>query len=142
VAARAALVLRQVPGWLEPVLRPIWPDRISWDELVTQMDEAVRMPGVSNAWTMPIKGRIDMLTTGVGPGRHQGAGPGSRDHRADRPAPRGDHPADIRDPKRLRERVTSGNFLDIVPRRDDLARYGLTIDDLQSVIMSAIVART
>jgi Cu(I)/Ag(I) efflux system membrane protein CusA/SilA len=53
----------RVPEWMEPAVRPIWPDRISWDELVTQMDEAVRMPGVSNAWTMPIKGRIDMLPT-------------------------------------------------------------------------------
>ena len=53
------------PDWLKPVLRPIWPDRISWDELVDEMDRALRIPGVTNAWTMPIKARIDMLTTGV-----------------------------------------------------------------------------
>jgi len=53
------------PDFLKPVFRPIWPDRISWDELVTKMDGVVRFPGVTNAWTMPIKARIDMLTTGV-----------------------------------------------------------------------------
>ena len=42
-----------------------WPDRISYEELIAEMDRAVRTPGVTNAWTMPIKGRIDMLTTGV-----------------------------------------------------------------------------
>ena len=53
------------PDFLKPVLRPIWPDHISWDELVDEMDRALRIPGVTNAWTMPIKARIDMLTTGV-----------------------------------------------------------------------------
>ena len=46
-------------------LRHIWPDRISPDELVAEMDQAMQFPGVTNAWTMPIKARIDMLTTGV-----------------------------------------------------------------------------
>ena len=53
------------PDWLRGLLRPFWPDRLSWDELVDEMDHALRLPGVTNAWTMPIKARIDMLTTGV-----------------------------------------------------------------------------
>src|SRR5208337_3937143 len=53
------------PDWLKPVFRPVWPDHISWEELVDQMHRALQIPGVSNAWTMPIKARIDMLTTGV-----------------------------------------------------------------------------
>ena len=60
------LVLRtcaRVPPGL--VLRHIWPDRISWDELIAEMDQAMQIPGMTNAWTMPIKARIDMLTTGV-----------------------------------------------------------------------------
>ncbi|MCL5884971.1 MAG: efflux RND transporter permease subunit, partial [Deltaproteobacteria bacterium] len=51
------------PDFLKAVFRPIWPDHISWDELVAKMDGVVRFPGVTNAWTMPIKARIDMLTT-------------------------------------------------------------------------------
>src|SRR5512139_465305 len=55
----------RAPDWLKPVLRPIWPEHLSWEELVEQMDGALRIPGVTNAWTMPIKARVDMLTTGV-----------------------------------------------------------------------------
>src|SRR5678816_3304698 len=53
------------PAWLKPVLRPIWDDRISEAELRAEMDAALRLPGMSNAWTMPIKGRLDMLSTGI-----------------------------------------------------------------------------
>jgi Cu(I)/Ag(I) efflux system membrane protein CusA/SilA len=127
------------PDWLKPLLRPIWPDRISWEELVDKLDRALRIPGVTNAWTMPIKARIDMLTTGVrtpvgikvfgsdlGEIERIGAQleaivreiPGTRSVFA--------------------ERVTGGYFVDIVPRRDQLARYGLTIEQLQMTIMTAI----
>ena len=53
------------PEWLKPVFRPISPDTLSSEELVSRMNEALKLPGLSNAWTMPIKGRIDMLTTGI-----------------------------------------------------------------------------
>ncbi|HSB61669.1 MAG TPA: efflux RND transporter permease subunit, partial [Vicinamibacteria bacterium] len=54
------------PEWLKAlVLRRVWPDRISWEDLVDEMDRALQIPGTTNAWTMPIKNRIDMLTTGV-----------------------------------------------------------------------------
>ena len=54
------------PEWLKAaVLRHVWSDRISWEELVAEMDAATQIPGVTNAWTMPIKARIDMLTTGI-----------------------------------------------------------------------------
>ena len=56
----------RAPEWLQAlVLRRIWPDRLSWEELTAEMDAALKIPGTSNAWTMPIKARIDMLTTGV-----------------------------------------------------------------------------
>ena len=48
-----------------PLVRPFWPDRISHEELVAEMNRALAMPGFTNAWTMPIKARIDMLSTGV-----------------------------------------------------------------------------
>ena len=127
------------PNWLKPLFQPIWPDHISWDELVAEMDQVVRFPGVTNAWTMPIKARIDMLTTGVRTpigikvfgsdlneiqriGEHlEGILrkiPGTRSVFA--------------------ERVTGGYFVDFEPRREQLARFGLTIAQAQEVIMSAI----
>jgi len=127
------------PGFLKGFLRPLWPDRISWEELVEEMDQKLRIPGVTNAWTMPIKARTDMLTTGVRTpigikifgadlkeieklgGQLEGLMrqvPGTRSVYA--------------------ERVTGGYFLDFEPRRDQLARYGLTIADVQTVIMSAV----
>jgi Cu(I)/Ag(I) efflux system membrane protein CusA/SilA len=54
------------PGWLKGlVFSRIWPDRISYEELVDEMDRKLQIPGTTNAWTMPIKNRIDMLTTGI-----------------------------------------------------------------------------
>src|SRR3989339_287127 len=54
-----------LPGFIKAPLNFLWPERITWDELVSEMDLKLKLPGVVNAWTMPIKGRIDMLTTGV-----------------------------------------------------------------------------
>ena len=53
------------PEWIKPLCGRITPDRISTDQLVNEMNDALRFPGVSNAWTMPVKNRIDMLTTGI-----------------------------------------------------------------------------
>jgi Cu(I)/Ag(I) efflux system membrane protein CusA/SilA len=129
----------RAPEWLQAWLRGIWADRISWEDLVNQMDEALRLPGVSNAWTMPIKGRIDMLTTGVR------TPIGIKVMGADLPTIEriGQRIEQLlRDVPGTRsvfaERVAEGNFVDIVPRRDQLARYGLTIDQVQAVIVSAI----
>jgi Cu(I)/Ag(I) efflux system membrane protein CusA/SilA len=55
----------RAPEWLQRILRRVWPDRISQDELIDEMDRALKIPGTTNAWTMPIRNRIDMLTTGV-----------------------------------------------------------------------------
>ena len=66
VAARADLVLRLGAGVAEAASSGTSrSDRISTEELVNQLNEALQLPGVSNAWTMPIKARIDMLTTGI-----------------------------------------------------------------------------
>ena len=54
-----------LPAWLKPLFRNITADHISQEDLVAQLNEALKLPGLSNAWTMPIKGRIDMLTTGI-----------------------------------------------------------------------------
>src|SRR5579864_8037726 len=53
------------PNWLLPALSHITADHISEQQLVAEMDQALRIPGLSNSWTMPIRGRIDMLSTGI-----------------------------------------------------------------------------
>ncbi len=125
--------------WTKPAFRPFWPDHISWDELVDEMNRALASPGVTSAWTMPIKARIDMLTTGVrtpvgikvfGADLAEIERLGAEIEQAVRDVP-GTRSA-------YAERVAGGYFLDISPRRDQLARYGLVIDDLHMVIAAAI----
>lgn len=125
--------------WLKFLVRPIWPDHISWEELVAEMDKALQIPGVSNAWTMPIKARIDMLTTGI----RTPVGIkifGSDLKEIERIGL--DLEQAIRDIPGTRsvfaERVAGGYFVDFEPRRDQLARYGLTIAQIQMVITGAI----
>jgi Cu(I)/Ag(I) efflux system membrane protein CusA/SilA len=127
------------PDFLKVILRPVWPDTISWDELVARMDAKVRFPGVTNAWTMPIKARTDMLTTGVrtpvgikvyGNDLAEIQRVGERLEQVVRTVP-GTRSV-------FAERVTGGYFLDIEPKREQLARYGLTIAMLQDVVMGAV----
>ena len=112
---------------------------MTWDELVADMDKKLRLTGVVNAWTMPIKNRIDMLSTGIrtpigikifGPdlakieeiGKNIEASlqmiTGTRSVYA--------------------ERVMSGYYLDFELKREEIARYGLAVDEVQMVIESAI----
>ena len=62
------------PNWMKPLCRRIKADTISTDELVSEMDNSLHLPGVSNAWTMPIKNRIEMLTTGMRTKRYHDCG--------------------------------------------------------------------
>jgi len=127
------------PGWLKRLLRPIWPDHISWEELVDKMDRTLQIPGVTNAWTMPIKGRIDMLSTGVRtPIGVKIFGANLKEIERIGEQLEGILRAIPGTRSVFAERVTGGYFVDIVPRRDQLARYGLTISQMQDVIMSAI----
>jgi len=127
------------PELLASLLRPLWPDRISYEELVEEMDQALRIPGVTNAWTMPIKARIDMLSTGVrtpvgikifGPDLPTIERIGLELENLLRPLP-GTRSV-------YAERVTGGFFVDIVPRRERLGRYGLRVEDVQLVIAAAL----
>jgi Cu(I)/Ag(I) efflux system membrane protein CusA/SilA len=129
----------QWPRWLRPYMTHITPDHISTEELTAEMDRALQLPGVSNAWTMPIKNRIDMLTTGVRT-----------------PVGVKIYGADLAEIERLgkeiegvlpgvpgtrnvfAERVGGGYFLDFDLKRDQLARYGLSVDDAQMIVMNAI----
>ena len=127
------------PHWLLPALRRITPDHISTDALINNMDEALRLPGASNAWTMPVRNRIDMLTTGIrtpvgikifGADINAIEKIGTEIERA-LPAVHGTRNV-------FAERTGGGYFLDFDWNRDALARYGLTIEDAQGVLMSAV----
>jgi Cu(I)/Ag(I) efflux system membrane protein CusA/SilA len=116
-----------------------WRKGMTVDQLKNEMDEALTIPGVANLFTMPIKARIDMLSTGIrtpvgikvlGPRIEElekiglqienvlKTVPGTRNVYA--------------------ERLTTGYFLDINVKRDEAARYGLTVDDVQEVVQSTI----
>lgn len=131
------------PTFIQTPFRPIWPEHLSKEELIDEMDRAMRFPGVTNAWTMPIKGRIDMLTTGVrtpigikifGADLNQIEKIGVRLEGilSDLPGTRSVYA----------ERTTGGYFLDFKLKRDQLARYGLTIDEANMIIMTAIGGET
>lgn len=116
-----------------------WRPDMTIDKLISELDKALQLPGVSNAWTMPIKARIDMLSTGIRTpigikvfGRDLGEMenlaksiesvvknvPGTTSAYA--------------------ERITGGYYLNIEPDRMALARYGLAVGDMQDVISSAL----
>ncbi|PYQ48637.1 MAG: CusA/CzcA family heavy metal efflux RND transporter, partial [Acidobacteria bacterium] len=128
------------PEWFKAtVLRRVWPDHLSYEELVDEMDAAMKFPGTTNAWPMPIKNRIDMLTTGIRtPIGVKVFGPDLKKTEAV-----GEHVEEaLRRVKGTRsvfaERVAGGYFLDFDLRRESLARYGLTVADAQAAIMAAV----
>jgi Cu(I)/Ag(I) efflux system membrane protein CusA/SilA len=127
------------PDWMRPLLRTITDDHISKDQLVAEMNRALDIPGVSNSWTMPIRGRIEMLTTGIRTPvglKIQGADlaqiqqlgqqveavlrtvPGTRSVFA--------------------ERTVDGYFLDVDWNRQELAQNGLSIEDAQNALSTAV----
>ncbi len=133
---------KQMPQWSWPALRTIWPDHISTQELIYGpggLNEALQIPGVSNAWTMPIKARTDMLSTGIRTPlgiKVQGADLGQiQQIGAQIESALKNVPGTA---SAYAERTSGGFFLDFDLKRDQLARYGLTIDDAENVVTSAI----
>ena len=127
------------PGWLKSVLRPFWDDRISEAELRAEMDAALRLPGISNAWTMPIKGRLDMLSTGIR--TPIGIKISGADLEQIQKVAVATEAALSRVPGTrsvYAERVSEGFFLDFELKRDRLARYGLSIDDANAMVLTAV----
>jgi len=129
------------PRWLKPALRPVWPEDqpLTWDELTTEMNGKMQFPGWTNAWTMPIKTRVDMLTTGVRtPIGIKVFGTDLSD--IERVGVALEHlMAPIPGTRSvLYERNLGGLYLDIIPKPDELARHGLRFADVERVIESAI----
>jgi len=123
------------------VLKPEeeWREGLTWDGLIREMDEAIQFPGIPNSWTMPIKGRIDMLATGIrtpvgikifGPDLAELERLGKEVENAVAMVP-GTRSA-------VSERPLGGSYLNIEIDRDAAARYGVNIRDANMVIASAI----
>jgi len=126
------------------VLKPQdqWRPGMTPEKLVSEMDQAVKMPGIANGWTMPIRGRIDMLTTGIrtnvgikvlGPDLAEIQKLGEQIEIA------------LKDLEGTRniyaERVVDGYYLDFEIDRDQIARYGLSVTEVQDVIETSIGGR-
>ena len=127
------------PEWMKRVLRRVTPDHISEEQLIEEINAAVTYPGVSNAWTMPIKGRIDMLTTGIRtPVGLKISGADYAEIERIGTAIESALPAVNGTRNVFAERTSSGYFLDIEWDRDALARYGLSVETAQTVVQSAI----
>ena len=116
-----------------------WRPGMTVEMLKNEMNDALSIPGVANSFTMPIKARIDMLSTGIrtpvgikilGPQLDEIEKIGlAIEH----------HLKDVRGTRSVyAERVTTGYFLDFIIKREEAARYGLTVEDIQEVIESAI----
>ncbi|HEY6938123.1 MAG TPA: CusA/CzcA family heavy metal efflux RND transporter [Terriglobales bacterium] len=130
------------PRPLQKALGRVWPGHISTQELIYGpggMNEALSLPGVANAWTMPIRNRIDMLTTGIrtpvgikvlGPDLTTIQRIGEQVEGALKDVPG--------TTSVFSERTAGGYFLDFDLHREQLARYGLSVGDAQEVLMSAV----
>ena len=127
------------PSWAAAVFRRITPDHISREALVREMDEALQIPGVSNAWTMPIEARTSMLTTGMRTPIGLKITGGSLDA-IDAIGARVE--GALREVRGTRsvfaDRSGGGRFVDIAWKREELARFGLSIDAAQSLVQNAI----
>ena len=116
-----------------------WREGMTMEKLVDELNNAIQFPGLTNAWTMPIKTRVDMLSTGIktpvgiklmGEDLQVLSDLGEKVEAVIREVP-GTLSA-------YSERVTGGNFLDYRIKREEAARYGLTVGDVQDIIMTAV----
>jgi copper/silver efflux system protein len=116
-----------------------WPKGKTIEDITRELDSMVQFPGLTNAWTMPIKTRIDMLATGIktpvgvklmGSDLKQLSKIGQKIEAVLKDL---DGTLSV-----YSERVVGGNFIDIQVRRRDAARFGLTVADVQDVVSSAI----
>ncbi|MCH8327168.1 MAG: efflux RND transporter permease subunit, partial [Candidatus Marinimicrobia bacterium] len=130
-----------LPQFAGSFLSMIWPENraLTLDELITELNSSIQFPGLTNAWTMPIKTRIDMLSTGIktpvgiklmGPDLDTLNAMAAKVQAIVQKLP-GTLSA-------FADKVTGGNFLDFEINRDEAARYGLTVGDIQDVIQSAV----
>jgi Cu(I)/Ag(I) efflux system membrane protein CusA/SilA len=116
-----------------------WRPGMTMEKLIGELDAALQFPGVANAWTMPIKARIDMLATGIR--TPIGIKVFGKDIGEIERVAKEVEAAVKRVPgttSAYAERLTGGYYIDIEPDRAALARYGLTVGDLQDVVGTAL----
>jgi len=129
------------PEPVKKVLRKVWPEERprTWEELADALDKVCKFPGWTNSWTMPIKTRIDMLTTGIrtpigikifGPDLAEIQRIGEKLENILNKVP---NTRSV-----YAERVTGGYFVDITPDRTAAARYGLNVEDVEMLVQTAI----
>ena len=133
----APLSMLEIVVMLKP--RDQWPRRMSTQELIAKLDAVMTFPGVANSWTMPVRGRIDMLTTGIrsplglkiaGPGLPQIQEIGTRVEALLR---------GIRGTRSVyAERTHDGRYIDIQWDRGELARAGISMEEAQAAVQNAI----
>ncbi len=130
-----------LPQWMRPAAEKVLGSqrRITYEELINEMDRKMQFPGLQNAWTMPIRARIDMLTTGI----RTPVGIKISGGDLKKVEEMGIHIEMIlKEVKGTRsvyaERVAGGFFTDIRIKRDEIARYGLTVGEVQDVIQTAL----
>jgi Cu(I)/Ag(I) efflux system membrane protein CusA/SilA len=127
--------------WLKSPLRRLWPEEqtITVDQLIDRLNSAIQFPGLTNAWTMPIKTRIDMLSTGIKtPVGIKVMGndlPTLSRIGAEIEALVGSLPGTL---SAISERAVGGNYLDIRIDRAKAARYGINVGAIQEVIQTAV----
>src|SRR4030043_2159 len=129
------------PQWMQPAAGKSFATHqtMTYEELVEEMDKKMQFPGIQNAWTMPIRARIDMLTTGIRtPVGIKISGPDLKTIEET-----GIHiEVILKEVAGTRsvyaERVAGGYFTDIKINRDAIARYGLTVGEVQEVIQTAL----
>jgi Cu(I)/Ag(I) efflux system membrane protein CusA/SilA len=131
------------PEWTKHILRHITPDTLSTEELTSEMNTALQVPGFSNSWTAPIKGRVDMLNSGIrtplglkisGSDFQTIQSLGERVENVLRSVP-GTRSA-------YAERTSAGYFLDVDWNRTELARYGISIATAQQVLATSVGGET
>jgi Cu(I)/Ag(I) efflux system membrane protein CusA/SilA len=147
-AGRAATATDPAPSEMFETIvnlkpKPQWRAGVTVDSLIAEMDKALQFPGVSNAWTMPIKARIDMLSTGI----RTPIGVkviGTDLVEIDKLAKQIEQvlKAVPGTSSAYAERGIGGYYLDVTPDREALARYGIMVQDVQDVIATALGGQT
>jgi Cu(I)/Ag(I) efflux system membrane protein CusA/SilA len=129
------------PGFLKRALAGLWPEESAptWDELIARMNQKLQLPGWTNAWTMPIKTRVDMLTTGVRtPVGIKVFGQDLKSIEAAGVQLEAMLPKVPGTRSVLYERSLGGTYVDVVPKREALGRYGLQVGELNNVVEHAV----
>ena len=119
--------------------REQWPAGMTYEKLIQEMDEKLQFPGLSNTWTMPVENRLDMELTGIKtPLGHEGAGPERGWHSATGFADSEVLSGLPQVRSVFAEKVSQGFYVNVEVNREEAARYGLTVADVQTAVSSGI----